>query len=55
MYAYYTMHAPDKKELSDLLSDSEDYSGELVTTISTCVTELFTLFNPNGWLEFGLI
>jgi len=39
-----------RKSLSDLLSDSEDYSEELMTTISTRVTELFTLFNPKEWL-----
>ena len=39
-----------RKSLSDLLNDREDYSEELMTTISTHVTELFTLFNPKEWL-----
>ena len=39
-----------RKGLSDLLNDREDYSEELMTTISTHVTELFTLFNPKEWL-----
>ena len=54
MHIILCMHLT-RKSLSDLLSDSEDYSGELTITISTRVTELFILFNPNGWLEFGLM
>ena len=40
------------EELSDLVNESEDYSGEPMEATSISVTELFTLFSPRELL-FG--
>ena len=35
------------KSLSDLVNDSEDYSGEPMKAISISVTEIFTVLSSN--------